>query len=416
MKTLKADSRQSESGRLREPLGDYLDQFRNHLERQHYCRVRINDYIRYISALGQLMRESGVSIKDLDENQAMDLFKRANQPPYWKKESGCPARRFVEFLRELGVTKKAAPAVSGDTFQLRLRQDYEKHLRLQRGVGEKTIYDRWRFAARFLAFRFPNGKVDLSRISAIDIASFLQHLAARGKPFLDTTPPAHLKNFFLFLFESGRTANNLAPSVPKMAHRRGAKLPRYITPEQVEILIAAVREDTPIGRRNYAIVLLLARLGLRPAEVVAIQIDDINWRDGEILIRGKGQRHDGMPLPQDVGKALVDYIHRDRVTASRALFVTTMAPHNPFSNGCILNKILKDAFAKSGLKLPIPYVGAHVLRHSLATSLVRRGTSLAEVGDVLRHRSLESTVIYAKLDIEGLRSVAQPWPVEGGAK
>jgi site-specific recombinase XerD len=362
------------------------------------------------------MRETGVGIKDIDEDQALDLIKRSNRPSYWKKEAGRATRRFVKFLVELGVAKPVLPPVVADTPRMRLRRDYEEYLRRQQGLAEKTIYARRRFAERFLEFRFPDDKVDLSRITSIDIASFIQHLATRGKPFLDKTLPSHLRNFFLFLFNSGRTATNLAPSIPKMAHRRGATLPRYVTPEQVETLITAVRTDTPIGRRNYAIVLLLARLGLRPAEVIAIQIDDINWRDGEILIRGKGQRHDCMPLSQEVVEALADYIQRGRVTTSRALFVTTMAPHKPFCNGCMLNNILKQAFAKAALRLPIPYVGAHVLRHSLATNLVRRGTSLAEVGNVLRHRSLESTVIYAKLDIEGLRSVAQPWPVEGGAK
>ena len=415
MKT-QAGSRNAESGTIGDSFGEYLERFRGHLENQHYCRTRITSSVRFITSLGQRMKESGIGVRDIDENQAVNLVKGSDRRPYWKKEAGRAARRFIEFLRELGVAKKTLPAVLDDTPKMGLRRDYEEHLRRQQGLSEKTIYARRRFAERFLEFRFPDGKMDLSQITAIDIANFLQHLASRGKPFLDKTPPAHLRNFFRFLFESGRAATNLAPSVPNMFQRRGATLPRYVTPEQVETLIAAVRTDTPVGCRNYAIVLLLARLGLRPTEVIAIQIDDINWRDGEILIRGKGQRHDCMPLPQDVGEALADYIQRDRVTTSRALFVTTMAPHEPFHNGCMLNNILKQAFAKAGLKLPIPYVGAHVLRHSLATNLVRRGNSLAEVGDVLRHRSLESTVIYAKLDIEGLRTVAQPWPVEGGAK
>jgi site-specific recombinase XerD len=193
-------------------------------------------------------------------------------------------------------------------------------------------------------------------------------------------------------------------------------LPRHLSPEQVETLIAAVRTSTPSGRRKYAMVLLMARLGLRPTEVIAIQIDDIYWRDGEILIRGKGQRHDRMPLPRDVGEVLTEYIRRDRKTTSRALFVTERAPHKPFRDAQVLNEILKEAFVKTGLKPPSRYVGAYVLRHSLAMKLMKRGASLLEVGDVLRHRSRPTTMIYAKVDIEGLRSLAQPWPVEGGVK
>ena len=163
-------------------------------------------------------------------------------------------------------------------------------------------------------------------------------------------------------------------------------------------------------------VLLLARLGLRAPEVVAIQIDDIDWRAGEILIRGKGQQHDRLPLPHDVGDALAGYIRRDRHTATRSLFVTNRAPRKAFVNGQILNTILTDAFAKTGLKPPTRYVGSHILRHSLASSLAQRGASLAEIGDVLRHRSQKSTMIYAKLDIEGLRSIAPQWPTDGDAK
>ena len=163
-------------------------------------------------------------------------------------------------------------------------------------------------------------------------------------------------------------------------------------------------------------VLLMARLGLRAPEVVAMQMEDIDWRAGEMIVRGKGQRHDRVPLPQDVGKALTDYIRRDRVTTSRAIFVSERAPHRPFKNGQVLNTILIGAFAKTGVKPPAPYVGSHILRHSLATNLVQRGASLDEIRDLLRHRSRASTMIYAKLDIKGLRSIAQPWPVTGGAK
>lgn len=183
------------------------------------------------------------------------------------------------------------------------------------------------------------------------------------------------------------------------------------------MLLEAVRTGPSGGRRNYAMVLLMARLGLRAPEVIAMQIDDIDWRAGEIIVRGKGNMHDRVPLPAGVGDALADYLRHDRKQAvSRALFVTDRAPHRPFKNGQILNNILKDAFARTDLKPPGPYVGSHILRHSLAVNLVRQGASLEEIGDMLRHRSRQSTMIYARLDIDGLRSLAQPWPVAGGAQ
>ena len=162
--------------------------------------------------------------------------------------------------------------------------------------------------------------------------------------------------------------------------------------------------------------LLLARLGLRAPEVVAIQLDDIDWRSGEILIRGKGKLHDKMPLPADVGEAIVDYIKNWRGGDSRTLFVSSMRHHQPFKNSCIVNDILRKAFKKTGLNSPQKYVGSHLLRHSLATDMLRKGASLDEIGDVLRHRSRMTTMIYAKLDIDALRSIARPWPVQGGAQ
>ena len=181
-------------------------------------------------------------------------------------------------------------------------------------------------------------------------------------------------------------------------------------------MIGGVKADTALGRRNYAMVLLMARLGLRAAEVVAIQIDDIDWRAGELLIRGKGQLHDRLPLPKDVGELLANYIRQDRVTTSRVLFVSHRLPHKPFADSQVISEILKDAFEQTGLNPPTRYVGSHILRHSLATNMIRRGASLTEVGEVLRHRSRRSTMIYTKLDVAALRSVAQNWPVVGGAK
>jgi len=297
--------------------------------------------------------------------------------------------------------------------RLELRHDYEDYLRRQRGLSERTIGHCWRFADRFLAFRFGDGYIDLAAITSLDIALFLQKLTNREAPFRDKTPPTHLRNFFQYLFGKGLTPTNLALAIPSVAQRYGSRLPRHLDPEEVEAVLDAVRADDKFGRRNIAMVLLLARLGLRAPEVIAIHLEDIDWRAGDLMVRGKGQHHDRVPIPPDVGEALADYVRHDRVSASRALFVASRAPHAPFKDGQVLNAILKRAFARAGVTPPGPYVGSHVLRHSLATNLIRQGASLAEVGDMLRHRSRASTMVYAKLDIEGLRSIAQPWPTDG---
>jgi site-specific recombinase XerD len=321
-------------------------------------------------------------------------------------------RNFARFLIEQGVVK--LPLDNSE--RACLRRDYEQYLCRQRGLSERTIFHAWRIADRFLRFRFGDEIGDLSKITANDIVSFMQEVR-RKKPLRDKTHSSHLRNFFRYLFKAGKTTVNLALGIPSVAQRYAPRLPRHLTSEEVESLLAAVKAETTIGRRNHAMVLLIARLGLRAAEVVKIQIDDIHWRAGEIVVRGKGQLHDRLPLPPDVGEALAEYIRLDRrSSSSRALFVKKRPPHVAFKDGQVLNNILRRAYARTGLKPPVPYVGSHILRHSLATALVRRGASLEEIGDMLRHRSRASTMIYAKLDIDGLRMIAQHWPVAGGAK
>ncbi|MBZ5499692.1 MAG: site-specific integrase [Acidobacteriia bacterium] len=297
-----------------------------------------------------------------------------------------------------------------------LRREYEEYLRRERGLSERTIEHCWGFAARFLKFRFGDKMGDLSQITAIDIVGFMQQLVSRKKPFRDKTPPTHLRNFFRYLFSRGKTTANLALCVPWIKQQSDTRVPRHLDAAQVETILRAIRVDSPIGRRNYAMMLLPARLGLRAPEVISMQIDDVDWRAGEIIVRGKGLRQDRLPLPQDVGEALAKYLQRDRVSSSRALFVVSRAPHRPFRDGAMLNVILKKAFAQTGLTPPASFVGSHVLRHSLAVTLARNGASLDEIGDLLRHQYRASTMIYARLDIEGLRSIAQRWPVAGGAR
>ena len=226
----------------------------------------------------------------------------------------------------------------------------------------------------------------------------------------------HVRIFLQYLFGCGATTTNLALSVPKTAKRWGARLPRHLMPDGVEAVLTCVRENPRHGARDYAMLLLMARLGLRAVEVTAIQLDDIDWRAGELTVRGKGKLHDKLPITPEVGDALSRYLSEERGPATcRTMFVTHRAPHRPFKDGQVVNTILKDALKATGQKPAAPYVGSHLLRHSLATQMVNTGASLDEIGDVLRHRSRSSTMIYARLDIDGLRSIAQPWPVAGGA-
>jgi len=397
-----------------ETFGDYARRFRVHLESHNYSHRVVADYERCIQRLGRLVDESGVRLEKLTATLVAELLVKSKWRPSQQRWTIFMAKRFVDYLAGIGVVQSEPVSSKIECSRARLRRDYENYLHRERGVSKLTIRHCWRYAERFLEYRFGAGSDDLSKIAPRDIVGFLQYLFTRDPPFRDTTAPSNLRNFFQYLFRTGQTTTNLAHCVPSVTHHYEARLPRYLTPEQIKALVLAVKADSPIGRRNYAMILLLARLGLRAPEVVAMH--DIDWRAGEIIIRGKGQRHDRMPLPPDVGEALADYIGRDRLAKSRTLFVTDRAPHEPFCNGGVLNVILKEAFARTGLTPPHPYTGSRILRHSLATNLLRQGAPLAEIGDMLRHRSRLSTLIYAKLDIEGLRSIAQPWPVAEGMK
>jgi integrase/recombinase XerD len=396
-------------------LDRYIESFQERLTARNYKVGTIKTYRVLVRRLGRIMAERGIRPEDLTVELAADLVHCEERNKREPHKYANIARRFVGHLVEIGVASAPLPTAKQIARQA-LRRDYEDYLRGQRGLSERTIYHCWRFADRFLDHRFGDQDDDLRRITPGDVVAFLQHITTSKLPFKDKTPPTHLRTFFRYLFKCGLTSANLALCVPSVAQRYGQRLPRHLPPEQIETVLTAVHASPKHGRRDYAMLLVMARLGLRAPEVIAIRLDDIDWRAGELMVRGKGQRHDRVPIPPDVGEALAAYIRQDRISASRVLFVTERAPHGPFKNGQMLNAILKDGFAATGLTPPCPYVGSHVLRHSLATNMVRNGASLAEIGDMLRHRSRSSTMIYARLDIDGLRSIAQPWPEMGGAK
>jgi integrase len=226
---------------------------------------------------------------------------------------------------------------------------------------------------------------------------------------------AALRSFLRFLFARGETCVDLALAIPMVRQERLVSVPRHLPAEDVERLLGACDRSSTTGRRDYALLLLLARLGLRAGEVMTLQLGDVRWREGEIVVRGKGKVHDRMPLLPDVGEALALYIQKDRPAgASRHVFICRKAPHRGFSHPSSVTTIVMRALGRAGLTPPTR--GAHLLRHSLATTMVRRGASFTEIGQLLRHRSPNTTEIYAKVDLGALSDVARPWPGAGGAR
>ncbi len=389
-------------------LDPYIASFEESLSFRNYKPATLNNYRCLLRRFGRLLDAEDIAASALAPDLAVELGQRLPATP--KSQAKIPnlARLFVTHLIEIGVATRP-PLTPAQAERAELLGNFETNLVRQRGLSPRTIYHVLRFADRFLDHRFGDHMLDLPALNAKDIVAFMEHLVTRKRPFRDRTPATHLRSFFQYLFAQGVTTTNLSLCVPRTHKPWGARLPRYLSPEEVEAVVASVRSNPRRGARDYAMLLLMARLGLRAPEIIAIQLDDIDWRAGELMVRGKGQQHDRLPIPPDVGEAISEYLREDRSSATtRALFVTHRAPNRPFKDGQVINTILKEAFAATGVKPPTPYVGSHVLRHSLATNMVRAGASLEEIGDLLRHRSRATTMIYAKLDTDGLCSIAQP--------
>jgi len=216
--------------------------------------------------------------------------------------------------------------------------------------------------------------------------------------------------FLRFLISQGRCPDYLYASIPTFAHWRLSALPFYLQADQVEQVIASPDLATSLGRRNRAILLLLARLGLRASDIVQLRLDDLDWREGMIRVSGKGRRQTVLPLTQEVGDALAAYIKDHRPQADTdAVFVRSSAPYRAFADSTAISILVARAMRRTGINCP-KRGAAHILRHSVASSMLRQGVSLQEIAGVLRHRSIATTEIYAKVDVITLRQIAQPWP------
>jgi len=290
---------------------------------------------------------------------------------------------------------------------------FERYLREERGLATATVVNYLPFIRCFLKDRFGNGPVRLSGLSCRDVVKFVQ----RQAPLLHVTRAklltTALRSFLQYARYRGDITLDLAVAVPTVAKWSMTSIPRAIPADQVHQLLASVDRSAAIGRRDYAILLLLARLGLRAGEVVSLDLDDIDWEAGCLSIRGKSGRPTQLPLLAEVGEAIVAYLRdgRPRCT-NRRLFLRDDAPIRGFMGPSAIDCAVRRAIRRAGINTPTK--GAHQFRHGLATDMLRRGASLAEIGEVLAHRSPETTKIYAKVDLESLRPLALPWP--GGAR
>lgn len=394
------------------PLEPHLDDYAQLLAEQGYSRQAARQKLRLAADLSRWLERKRLPAEKLNERRVREFLGARWRRLRWHNSDQSSLALLLRQLRQANVIPEVVIPASESPLN-RVEQDYARFLTQERGLVQTTLDNYLPIARRFLVSRFGSGKLRLEALRAHDVSEFILRDLAGYSPKRVQLATSALRSFLGHLYQTGQLATNLAGAVPRVAGRPLCRLPRFLEPEQVERLLNHCDRGCPAGQRDYAVLLLLARLGVRAGEVVQLSLEDINWEAGELLIRGKSAHIDRLPLPSDVGRALACYLKRGRPRcSSRRVFIRTKAPRQGFSGSAAVDGIVDRALSRA--RLNPPQRGAHLLRHSLATRMLRGGASLTQIGQILRHQVLQTTEFYAKVDLGALRKLAQPWP--GGAR
>jgi integrase len=352
-----------------------------------------------------LVRE-GLDVAVLATERVESFFRARREAGYATMRTSRSVAPLVGYLRGVGVLIAPQPRVVTGPVETLLRA-FRGYLLGERGLVEGTVRCYVRVARLFLSERAGPDGLNLGGLVAGDVVGFAaqecEHLGLSASRAVVSA----LRSLLRYLRGEGMTVLALDQAVLSVAGW-SPQLPKTVPLGQVRRLVESCDRGTAIGCRDYAIVLLPARLGLRAGEVVALELSDIDWRGGEIVVHGKGNRRDRLPLPTDLGEALAAYLRRGRPASdSRRVFLRHYAPCRGFEAG---SGVIRGVLARACEKANLPYVSPHRLRHSMASDMLRHGGSLAEIGEVLRHRGAAATAVYAKVDLVRLWAPAQPWP------
>lgn len=391
------------------PLAPFAAGYASWLRSRAYSPSAVADRLYQFDQLSGWLERDGLGVGELTGEQVERFLaaRRSAGRVTWVAAQSTMLP--LGYLRDLGVAPVPAPVIVEGPLE-QLLDEYRRYLSVERGLSRHTVLDGYGPVARlFLAGRECVDGLGLERLCAADLSSFLARECPRRSVSGARDLVCALRSLLRYLHLAGLIEAPLVWAVPSVADLRDRTLPRGLEPAAVSRLLASCDRRTLAGRRDYAILLLLARLGLRAGEVAAIQLDDVDWRSGQLLVHGKGSRRDVLPLPVDVGEAIVSYLRRRPRCECRALFLRVTAPRRELNRSTI-GWVVRAACDRAGLAR----VGAHRLRHTAATEMLRHGASLAEIGQVLRHREQKTTAIYAKVDRKALRALARPWPSQVG--
>lgn len=395
------------------PLTAHIAFYRAKLESLGYTPTQVIYHLRFFAKIDLWLLRRKQRVWWLNEERVGQfLVQLRNKHPAGYHGARSGLRLLLSFLREMGAVAPKIEPIASNPSQ-RLANEYRAFLKQKRGLDPATIYHYSGHIDRFLAEHFGNGRVDLRTLGSSHITAFVRRHAPRGGLGLAAQMVTGLRSFFRFAQLQGLIASNLSAAVPAIPTWQGSGPPKHLSREQVQRVLAACERSTVRGKRDYAILLLLARLGLRAGEIVALQLEDVDWANAQLTVRSKkGDGWARLPLPRDVGQALARYLRVRPPSLHRNVFVRGYAPHTPFVASGPVSVLVRKAIERADVKSA--RTGAHLFRHSLATEMLRRGASLDEIGRVLRHRHPDTTAIYAKVDLKALRGLALPWP--GGAQ
>jgi integrase/recombinase XerD len=390
--------------------GRLLEGFAQMLYDLGYAQVTARRHLRSAEHLVHWTGRRGIPVTGLEEQFIGEFSHHLNRcrcTGYGRShrlelENG--VRLFIGYLRSTGVL--ATPIKEESVEEPALLVSFGRSMRQQRGTCDATLYN-YGLDLRDL---LKHGGEDPAAFHAQMLRNFVLEKTQQCGWAAAKRCITAVRAFLRFLIADGRCAAGLDAAIPALAHWRLSTLPRYLQPEDVERVIASCDSTTQVGRRDRAILLLLARMGLRAGDIFRLRPGDIDWKEASIRVAGKGRRQASLPLTQEIGDAIIAYIKDGRPkTDSDALFIRSRAPFRAFASHCAISMIVIEAMRRAGVTCP-SRGAAHVLRHSVASSMLRQGASLQEIAGVLRHRSIATTEIYAKIDVVALRQIAQPWP------
>ncbi|WP_157756780.1 site-specific integrase [Plantactinospora sp. KBS50] len=390
------------------PLTPYVDGFAAVLTAEGYAARTVTLYRQYVGQLSRWLEAHSLGADVLSEGVIEEFLVERHATGHQTRLRVGSFASLLAYLRDVGVIGSPEQVPAGEVDALLLR--FAGYLTKEQGLAQPTVSLRVQLMRPFLVGLTEHGSLDLPSMTAEDVTTFI---VAESQVRPASVPPTvtALRSLLRFLHVEGFISAGLTSAVPTASGRRLAGLPKALPAEQVAAMLATCDRDTAVGRRNLAILTLLARLGLRSGEVARLRLEHIDWRRGEIMITGKGSRHERLPLPGDAGSAIVAYLQDGRQAgAHREVFLCARGPYRPMSPDTVSN-VAAAAARKAGLGI----VRGHRLRHSAATAMLAAGGSLTEIGQVLRHQHTATTAIYAKVDIAGLRRVARPWPTPEAA-